>query len=432
MLSLEGKYPAAILNALEDALRAPNRIMRPRVCIYDGLSGALKVEINELISGSVTVDTNTSPSKKLEIEFYRPKTLFGIHDIWLTDLYQAFYEIYVPLLNTAAYDYQDGGFIPIPVFAGLLVPGSIKKSGIDASIVEISAFGFEQRYMYPLGTIQTITKGTKHSDAIKGVIDYYDAICGYTWPNPGDTGDHTYVIQSSISRLVEDLKYGSTTIQNDTSTSSTKKDEIGNPETPWDTVKKLALGCGKWNVYFDNNFRLQVHEPSRAAVRVFSESEANILKLPEEEVALKEFVNRVKVYGATPESPDSGGPAGPQITGQADAEGSYRPSMMKWIMLKEITESTVSTKEAADTLAKETLKEVVNVEMAVTLDTVTEPRLSEGDKIQIENPDGGVYTIPALTYTIPLTPSNAQTITSSKKKNFHRLLNIISKPKKTK
>ena len=174
MINMSRYYDDYIMDSLESALLSPNQRIRPRVMVYDGITGVVKERWTELITGLVTIDVDTNPHSRMEITIYRPKTTLSPGDLWLNDLYQAFYEIYVKELDSDAYNHENGGWVSIPVFAGLVVPGSIRKAEQDSSIVSIVAYGFEQRYMYPLGVVMKIQKGAKHSTGIRQVLNNYD------------------------------------------------------------------------------------------------------------------------------------------------------------------------------------------------------------------------------------------------------------------
>ena len=417
MINLSRQYDDYIMDSLDAALIAPNQLMRPRVMVYDGITGQVKEKWTELITGLVTVDVDSDPHRRLEITIVRPKTTLSPGDLWLNDLYQAFYEIYVKELDSDAYDHQDGGWISIPVFAGLVVPGSIRKSEQDSSIVTITAFGFEQRYMYPLGVVMKIQRGAKHSTGVRQILNNYDyELWGsgdqYTWPHPGETGPHTPEVQTTPGQLLKPFYYGSEIIE----------DNAGRKEgiviTPWQAIKRLANGAGGYVARFDSNFRFHLHKQSYSPVAKFTKSEANVIGLPETIAELTNFVNRIVVWGAQPE-----GKA--QIRGEATAYAPYRPEDLKWLICEEFSESEATSKKAADALAKKLLKDKQVAELTISVDTFTEPRLEVGDYIQVANPGGDeYYTVPAKAFTIPLTTDAAQSITSSRKRKAHRLLNL--------
>jgi len=420
MINMSQYYDDYIMDSLDAALMAPNQLVRPRVMVYDGITGAVKENWTELIDGIVTIDTDSSPHSRLEFTIYRPKTTLGPGDLWLNDLYQAFYEIYVKELNSDAYDYQNGGWVSIPVFAGLVVPGSIRKAEQDSAIVTITAYGFEQRYMYPLGVVHKIQKGCKHSTGIREIFNYYDyqiwgVGAGYTWPHPGETGPHTPAVETTPGLLVKPFYYGSEVIQ----------DNAGRKEavciTSWEAVKRLASGAGAYIARFDANFRFHLHKQSYTPVARFTKSEANIVSLPETTAELTGFVNRVVVWGAQPEGKT-------QVRGSATAYAPYRPEDLKWLLVEEVTQTEATTVGAANNIAKEHLKNKIVAELTITVDTFTEPRLEVGDYIQVANPGGNeYYTVPAKTFTIPLTSNAAQAITSSRKRKAHRLLNLSAR-----
>jgi hypothetical protein len=390
--------------------------------VYDSQTGAVKEKWTELIDGLVTVDVDSNPHSRLEFTIYRPKTTLAPGDLWLNDLYQAFYEIYVKELDSAAYDYQDGGWISIPVFAGLVVPGSIRKAEQDSAIVTITAYGYEQRYMYPLGVVNKIQKGAKHSTGIRQILNYYDyelmgsdAGGNWTWPHPGETGPHTPSIQTTPGYLLKPYYYGSEIIQ----------DNAGRPNpvavNSWDAIQQLASGAGAYVARFDANFRFNCHAQSTTPVARFTKSEANIVSLPETTADLATFVNRVVVWGAQPEGK-------PQIRGQATAYSPYSPQMLQWLLVEEFSEGEATTVSAANAIAKKRLQDKLSAELTITVDTFTEPRLEVGDYIQVANPGGDeYYTVPAKTFTIPLTGNAAQSITSSRKRKAHRLLNLSAR-----
>jgi len=420
MINMSKYYDDYIMDCLDAALLSPNQLTRPRVMVYDGITGATKENWTELIDGLVTVDVDSNPHTRLEFTIYRPKTTLAPGDLWLNDLYQAFYEVYVKELDSPAYGYLNGGWVSIPVFAGLVVPGSIRKSDQDSAIVTITAYGFEQRYMYPLGVVHKLTKGQKHSSAIKTIFNYYDYQMwgigkGYTWPHPGETGPHTPEVETTPGLLVKPFYYGSEVIQ----------DNAGRNEpvctTSWQAVKRLARGAGAYIARFDANFRFHLHRQSYTPVAIFTKQQRNIVAMPDTVAELTGFVNRVVVWGAQPEGKV-------QVRGVATAYAPYRPADLKWLLVEEVSQGEATTIAAANSIAAETLKNKIVAELTITIDTFTEPRLEVGDYIQVANPGGNeYYTVPAKSFTIPLTCNAAQMITSSRKRKAHRLLNLSAR-----
>ena len=421
MINMSRFYDDYIMDALDAALLAPNQRVRPRVMVYDGITGVVKERWTELIHGLVTIDVDSEPHSRLEITIYRPKTTLDTGDLWLNDLYQAFYEIYVKELDSDAYDHENGGWVSIPVFAGLVVPGSIRKSDQDSAIVSITAYGFEQRYMYPLGVVEKIQKGAKHSTGIKQILNNYDYELwgigkGYTWPHPGETGPHTPMIATTPGQLLKPFYYGTDSIQDNAG----RKDEPISV-SPWSAIKRLASGGGRYIARFDANFRFHLHKQSTSPVARFTKKEANVVGMPETNAELTGFVNRVVVWGAQPEGK-------PQIRGVATAYAPYRPEDLKWLLVEEFSEGEASTVAIANEIARERLQDKVVAELTITVDTFTEPRLEVGDYIQVANPGGDeFYTVPAKTFTIPLTIDAAQAITSSRKRKAHRLMNLSAR-----
>jgi len=406
------------MDCLEAALLSPNQRVRPRVMVYDGITGVIKERWTELITGLVTLDVDTNPHSRLEITIHRPKTTLSPGDLWLNDLYQAFYEIYVKELDSDAYNHENGGWVSIPVFAGLVIPGSIRKAEQDSSIVTIVAYGFEQRYMYPLGVVMKIQKGAKHSTGIRQVLNNYDyELWGvgeqYTWPHPGETGPHTPEIQTTPGQLLKPFYYGTENIQDN---AGRKNEPVS--VSPWQAIKRLASGAGGYVSRFDANFRFHLHKQSYSPVARFTKSEKNIVAMPQTVAELTDFVNRVVVWGAQPE-----GKA--QIRGEATAYAPYRPTDLKWLLVEEYSEGEATTVKAANDLAKKRLQDKNVAELTITVDTFTEARLEIGDYIQVANPGGDeYYTVPAKSFTIPLTTDAAQAITSSRKRKAHRLMNL--------
>jgi hypothetical protein len=183
----------------------------------------------------------------------------------------------------------------------------------------------------------------------------------------------------------------------------------------------LANGGGNYIARFDANFRFHCHKRSYSPVARFTKKEANILTLPETSAELTGFVNRVVVWGAQPE-----GKA--QIRGQATAYAPYSPTSLQWLLVEEFSQGEAATVSAANAIAKDRLQDKLAAELTVTIDTFTEPRLEVGDYVQVANPGGDeFYTVPAKSFTIPLTTDVAQTITSSRKRKAHRLLNLSAR-----
>jgi hypothetical protein len=214
---------------------------------------------------------------------------------------------------------------------------------------------------------------------------------------------------------VKPFYYGSEVIQ----------DNAGRKEavciTSWEAVKRLASGAGAYIARFDANFRFHLHKQSYTPVARFTKSEANIVSLPETTAELTGFVNRVVVWGAQPD-----GKA--QVRGQATAYAPYRPEDLKWLLVEEYTEGEATTISHANNIARAVLQNKIVAELTITVDTFTEPRLEVGDYIQVANPGGDeYYTVPAKSFTIPLTCNAAQAITSSRKRKAHRLLNLSAR-----
>ncbi len=418
MINMSRYYDDYIMDCLDYALHSPNQRVRPRVMVYDGLTGVIKERFTELIHGLVTVDVDSNPHSRLEFTIFRPKTTLSPGDLWLNDLYQAFYEIYVKELDSDAYYHENGGWISIPVFAGVVIPGSIRKAEQDSAIVSITCYGFEQRYMYPLGVVMKVQRGAKHSTGIRQILNNYDyELWGigdqYTWPHPGETGPHTPEIATTPGLLLKPFYYGSEVIQDN---AGRKGEPV--PVSPWEAIKRLASGGGRYIARFDANFRFHLHKQSYSPVARFTKSEKNVVSMPETTADLTDFVNRVVVWGAQPE-----GKA--QIRGEATAYAPYRPIDLKWLLVEEFSEGEASSIGVANEIAKERLHDKLVAELTITIDTFTEPRLEVGDYIQVANPGGDeYYTVPAKTFTIPLTTDVIQAITSSRKRKAHRLMNL--------
>jgi len=81
MINMSRQYDDYIMDCLDAALVAPNQRVRPRVMVYDGITGQRKEKWTELISGLVTIDVESNPHSRLEFTIYRPKTTLAPGDL---------------------------------------------------------------------------------------------------------------------------------------------------------------------------------------------------------------------------------------------------------------------------------------------------------------------------------------------------------------
>lgn len=384
MYNLHRLYDADTVAAYEETIKS-SHTHSTRILILDS-NLQVREELSGLLSGSVEVNQDNRPHRRLNISLYRPKTSFQVYDWWFTDNWQVWYDVYCANI---------GQTIGVPIFAGKLAPGAagLKKRKTDSSIVDVTAIGYEARYATPLGRPRRIPKGWKNTYAIGNILDYYDNLCGHARSNKA--------FESSVTRLAKDWYYGSRLLGD------------RKPQSTWAAVKLLAAGCGGWSIFVDGEFRIVLKPPSRSPVATFSVEKKNILKAPVAEIRFDSFVQGIVVHGATPEGQQ-------RIRGEAWSHYPYRVQDLKERWVEEIDEPSAGTAAAAKSLAASRLADRQRIEMDIEIDALVDPRLQEYDWIQVSYGSEN-YVVPATSFDIPLVDGGTQAISSSRKSAAERV-----------
>jgi hypothetical protein len=343
-----------------------------------------------IMTGDIAVNTVNKPHRRCSVQMIRPRTSLAQDDLWINDIYRVWQEIHIPEVNSSTHDYRNGGWVGVPVFFGSMAPGGMK---VEDDRVTLNLYGYEKRWMYPLGWSTTIRKGTYVHDAIKIILTNFENEINGRVP--------WFAIHETEEKLSSDFVYGTSTLD-------------GNkPVTPWDACRMLAWSMGGYEIFVSADGIVTTRPPDQQPDKYFTEDNRRLLKPPSIDVNMDEFVNRVIMRGDKHERG--------QYFGYWSAKGRFAPENLKELFIREETGVFGSNRACADA-ARARLNELLVSRVAVNATVLPEPRLEEYDWVQV-NYDGNFLKVPAKQFNIPLV-TGSMSISSERRRLPHYSLQL--------